>query len=177
MSKFKVGDRVQEIDWCGDMFARGKIYTVFSKAGFPYIYSDSGKDGVNPNGYPTLFKKIRGSMSKYDELKDRIDGVTRWDKEADDILQEIGDVNLYLTIKTKHMGDGSGKVTITDETCDSYEEKEKFYFNNQCEKLTAFKTALIWLLDNSSTKKDLVGQEVKADVEGKTYKVKILEVL
>ncbi len=123
--------------------------------------------------------KMENAMSKYDELKSRIEGVEGWDKEADDILQEMGkeftlengiSKSAYIEIPTSQIGN----IMIFDAT---KKEIKRFYFSSQCEKLSAFKKALMWLLDHSDIKKTIVGTEVKADIEGKTYKVRILEKL
>ena len=118
-------------------------------------------------------------MSKYDELKSRIENVEGWDKDADDIMQEMGkeftlengiSKSAYIEIPTSQIGN----IMIFDVT---KKEIKRFYFSSQCEKLSAFKKALMWLLDHSDIKKTIVGTEVKADIEGKTYKVRILEKL
>jgi len=119
------------------------------------------------------------SVSKYDELKQRIDNVTGWDKEADDILQEI------------HMGnkrnrrwilidiDNSGWIQVRD--CDGEKQiiRVKLPYSDQCEKLSAFKEALLWLLDHSGIKKDEKQTEIDAirkQVEELQEKLKKLEV-
>lgn len=85
-------------------------------------------------------------MSKYDELKQRIEALDNgWDKEADDVIREL-EVRYYISISTKIDG-----VEIQD---NNREKIEYFGYNTQCEKLTAFKNALLWLLDHSDIKKD-----------------------
>ena len=87
MNKFKVGDKVR--------FENGakEIIEEIDKRGFILgRYCDSGSLSslfADPRDY-TLIKK-GGSMSKYEDFKERISKVTGWDKEADDILQEIGE--------------------------------------------------------------------------------------
>ena len=95
MEKFKVGDRVlcnikkeyrsKDKEWVEGVIYKAEttyclvkgIHAIYMDANFPYFYCNKH------------LKLIGGSMSKYDELKQRIEAVTGWDKEADDILQEI----------------------------------------------------------------------------------------
>lgn len=132
----------------------------------------------NGIGYKVLQKK--DAMSKYDELKARIEKVTAWDKEADDIIRELNmKGKYYLTIM--NCDDQTGHVAIYERDSGDYApfgggEETKFVFHiDQCSKLEAFKKALMWLLENSSIKKTIVGQEVKAEIEGKVYKVKVIK--
>lgn len=53
--------------------------------------------------------------------------------------------------------------------------KNEFPFSSQCQKLQAFKDALLWLLDHSDIKKDLVGETKQIEIDGTVYKAKILE--
>lgn len=101
-----------------------------------------------------------------------------WDKEADDIYQElknnmrIGDFHLCNpTISIEgNTGNNSGYIKFI------YNQKSKsFSYQNQCSKNTAFKNLLLWIHDELGLDKPKVGDEVKADIEGKIYKVKILE--
>lgn len=97
-------------------------------------------------------------MSKYTELKERIEELDNgWDKDADDIANELRGVatstyhlslsvglnnyvRVYSGARTK---EGSlGKVLV------------KFEYDSQCEKNTAFKNALAWILDMSKFAKD-----------------------
>jgi len=87
------------------------------------------------------------TMSKYDELKGRIEALDDgWNKEADDVLQEIQG-EYYLLIGASNYIGISRTVLESSRVAD-------FYYNSQCGKMTAFKQALIWLLDHSSIKKD-----------------------
>lgn len=193
--KFKVGDRVRN-QYCG---YEGKIVYLGDEVNEPdwiYILRDDRKRGCGRNGewamekrYGVLLKEV--SMSKYDELKQRIEGLNNgWTREADDILNEIWfELNCgwqYITFShnssgkqgdgksiysgTIYIHDGAGKYIYKDYTA-------KFEFHTQCEKNQAFKKALLWLLDHSDIKKDLVGTEQKVEIEGKVYKAKIVEAL
>jgi len=66
-----------------------------------------------------------------------------------------------------------GRIEASHEASDK--RKMEFGYSGQCDKMTAFKKALLYLLDHSDIKQDLVGQEVKAEIEGKIYKVKVIE--
>ncbi len=116
-------------------------------------------------------------MSQYNKLKSEIEQVTGWDKKADDILDKMGSsfrltdssilTSAYIEIPTTKCGNififNAGKAEI-----------QRFHYSSQCEKLEAFKQALMYLLNCSDIKKDLVGQEIDAEIEGKVYKVKVL---
>ena len=90
-------------------------------------------------------------QSKYEELKARIEKVEGWTASANELIQEIAaytDRFLYICIPFKN----SDMIEIQDSL---RQRIERFSINgSQCSKLTAFKSALMWLLDNSSIKKD-----------------------
>ena len=116
----------------------------------------------------------------YHELKERIknwyqkarDNGGGYNKELDDILQEM-DINancfncIPLTSKKHYI---YVKLGLSDG-----DDKKSFLYHNQCQKLDALRDAAFWLLDHSDIKKDLCGTEQKIEIEGKTYKAKILE--
>jgi len=103
------------------------------------------------------FKIGERTMSKYDELKERIERLQNgWDKEADDILVELSKEtkNLYwLLIPISDNGWMWLKYGDTREKNNSYVAKET-YFYNQCEKMKQFKRHLLYILDHSNIKKD-----------------------
>ncbi len=153
----------------------GKVYEVKD-------VDEKGNIGIGSCYYnPKCFTK-EAEMSKYDELKKRIAAVTAWDEEADNIMQEMLNPKdrYYIcmpTFNSNPSGSGSREISIFRNNAfpSLADKKESFSYSSQCEKLDAFKKALMWLLDNSDIKKDIVGQEVKADIEGKIYKVKVLK--
>lgn len=103
------------------------------------------------------------TMSKYQELKERIENLQNgWDKEADDILAEIFPDNsgeIYrMTIPVWRIVTGSC-IEIRNATDDKI--IQCFRCRNQCEKLDAFKQALLWLLDHSDIKKDEKEEKIK----------------
>ena len=173
---FKIGDRVEVIKerYAGEI---GGIIKI-DKSDVSYrIQFDNGdiwwEKGEN-------IRKIEGFMSKYDNLKNRIDKVTCWGKEADDILQEIiGDGMQCISIPcdnkdaqiTIHQG-RRGTAKIGDTTISPL--LAFFHYNSQYKKLSAFKKTLLWLLDHSDIKQSLVGSEIKTEIESKVYKVKVL---
>ena len=92
-------------------------------------------------------------MSKYEELKERIEALNDgWNKEADDLLQtifkyiDLGSPQINVILNTGYMGEtkSSGEIRV-----ESNREDECFGFKTQCEKMKAFQSALMWLLDNS----------------------------
>ena len=95
-------------------------------------------------------------VKKHEELKSRIDNVTAWDKEVDDILQEIlGKTTYEIKINNFHSdADGANIEVYLSTLPPNIHNFQKFRWNNQCEKLEAFKKALHWLLDNSDIKDD-----------------------
>lgn len=94
-------------------------------------------------------------VSKYQDLKERIDNVTAWDKEADDILQEINPHCLFV-ITPYNTPDYTGFIRIMNLNLN--ETKISFDYDSQCEKLQAFKKVLMWLLDHSDIKDN--GKEI-----------------
>jgi len=90
---------------------------------------------------------LRGDekMSKYDELREKIDNLTAWDKEADDVL---GVIQGYLKSHCEFsIALGSvGRISVR------VGEVENFAFYTQREKLWAFKAACLWILDQSGLK-------------------------
>jgi len=108
-------------------------------------------------------------VDKYDELRARIDKVTCWDEEADNIMQEITHYRhpYWLSICC-HNGIGSA-ILVKDIHCkDGFENKASFTYENQCQKLSAFKQALVYLLDHSDIKKKIIDDNKKS--ETKIYK-------
>ena len=106
----------------------------------------------------TLAKEGTMNLVKEINLRNRIEAVTGWDKEADDIRvdiqkktnygirlyhygEHIGGFCIFDTIKSNIQGDSNTKAII------------KFDFNTQCSKFQAFKKALLWLLDKSGIDK------------------------
>lgn len=189
---FKIRDRVIFVKWSNERKWEkgygaeiGKIAVIEGISGKDYKIKFLGEVCIV---YVTSeqLQKV-GETNMYDELKERIEAVEGWDKEADNILQEIG-VMYFIDIPTTNkLGRNDGTISIATAKMENPLElkcprpiKESkvladFYYTDQCEKLQAFKDALMWLLDHSDIKKDIVGEEVKAEIEGKIYKVKVLE--
>jgi hypothetical protein len=181
--KFKVGDKVKIIEECSGTKS-GVIYPLRMHKGKLYVFPEypNTKRGCCCQSFWKLFKEAN-PMSKYDGLKNKIEGLNNgWTKEADDVLDELGEsvksfweknhveeyAPIILTIPLTKIGGMS---------VENAENKEFFHidYNSQCEKNQAFKKALLWLLDHSDIKKDIVGTEQKVEIEGKVYKAKIIE--
>ncbi len=107
-------------------------------------------------------------MSKYEELKERIEALENgWDKEADDLLKEI--IGKERCVIEFHNNNRVIEVGYYRDFLGG-----TFKYTSQCEKMSAFRNILLYLLDHSDIKKNLVGREVKAEIEGKIYQVKVL---
>jgi hypothetical protein len=148
---FKVGDEVEVINpdtisikngWKkGDRF----IISGIMKDWFAKKDLICGKE--NYNGiYETELKLIKGGSTMCEKsLRDRIEALPGWTKEADDILDEMGNIYMikfyekdkYLEVWTDPNGN----------------DIETFKWISQCSKLRAFKDALLWLLDKSGLEK------------------------
>ena len=117
---------------------------------------------------------IRDNLELYEKgepmsIKDRIDALTGWSKEADDILQELNLDKKYnyprieIGVRSNELY-GGGRIRIIDNSSSSYAPLEEFSYYTQCEKLQAFKDALLWLAEKSGKlddKKDKVKAEIK----------------
>lgn len=177
MSKFKVGDRavcekVEEYPDSQGWLTKGKIYKIigFNDSHGPQVSSDD--DGKPCDVGHGKFRKLGGSMSKYDELKERINNVTVWDEVTDSLFSLIGVPHHLQFIQDATSDYGHIELWIRN-----HKEKgdESFGYTDQCSKLKAFKQALMWFLDHSDIKKTIVGTEQKVEIEGKVYKAKIVE--
>jgi hypothetical protein len=169
---FKVGDRVK--DSCG---ISGKIIDYRSDRDFTIQKDSGGRWICSASDW-----ELEGvAMNQYDSLKARIANVTAWDKEADDILQEIGKGYALAIVCSDTSFPAS--ILIRETKISPRIPNEKFItedlagfrYNSQCEKLTAFKKALMWLLDHSDIKKTIVGTTQKVEIEGKVYKAEIIK--
>lgn len=137
------------------------------KKEFTLHYSDDsiGKDYTYPIDNLKCFSLLKGgAMNKYQELERRIGGVQGWDKEADDILTEImmGGANKAYRISAFIGDSGCLRISSGDKIV------EEYGFFSQCEKLSAFKKALLWLLEHSNIKKEdnqLEIDQIKADMK------------
>lgn len=145
--KFKVGDRVRWKStgrFLGTIIENDNVYP-----GNEYTISECGaKLHYDIKG----IEKIGDPMSKYQELKERIEALDNgWTKEADDILNELDrEGTAYrLSIPIWHGKNNSGIIIYKGD-----KEVIAFRYYSQCEKLKAFKKALMWLLDHSSIKNE-----------------------
>ena len=102
------------------------------------------------------------SMSKYDKIKQRIEALDNgWTKEADDVITEInpnGNRGKTISIPAWDVQHGY-YIEILD---GNKKGLKQFDYSTQCEKLDAFKKALLWLLDHSNIKKDERQEKVEA---------------
>ena len=191
MAKFKVGDKVEQI-----ASGQNTGYHDIGKEAFvveiggSYIDPGDGIKIAHIDDWSLVskewrgeqaFKKIGGSMTRCEEIEKQITEIEGWDKKADDVMLKINYNGRILF--DSNCGDSFGRILVithggrpskVNQDKGTYDIKMEFDYSSQCGKLKAFKKTLVWLLDNSDIKKDLVGQEVKAEIEGKVYKVKVL---
>lgn len=155
---FEIGDRVS---WSGHT---GTIVKIEDNGATTTLWDKdnafNGKDTCRDLSLWKQFKKIgEVKMSKYQELKERIENVKGWDKEADDILRELNKNGKYM-LCVFNCGDNSGKVCIYDRWAVNFAPWTRDtlfttdFGSNQCDKLDAGKRALLYLLNNSDIKKD-----------------------
>ena len=173
-NKFKVGDRVA-IKSLGSLWNRQRDGIIVKDDGsncYRYrVRFSTTNDNQIFEGIELI--KIGEPMNKYEDLKQRIaeldDG---WNKEADDVLQEIYNndkekENIWIEICI----DKNDIVRIKDS---NDKVIKKFPYDSQCSKMTAFKQALMWLLDHSDIKKE-DKSELKAEIKELRNKLEKLE--
>lgn len=103
-------------------------------------------------------KVVEDKMSKYETLrrKIKVECVNGWDKNMDDVLQEIfykycnGTPEITICCISR----ANSSVTVRNGNSNENIAPKSFYYNSQCEKNSAFQEALLYLLDNSSLRKD-----------------------
>lgn len=166
MNKFEVGDTVKCIDlhnahWREDEGRYKDTVYIPLVRGNPIEVIEI-QNGMlmldNRRLYnPECFIRVGGSMSKYNQLKGRIESLNDgWTKECDDILNEISSDPQYdisIPCGNKHPNTSLRYVTILNSQNTS-KWIETFRYTDQCSKLEAFKQALLWLLDHSDVKQD-----------------------
>lgn len=183
MPKFKVGDRVRVTD-TGFKRYNGETGIIIG-IDLTYCYPCRVKFDKHKNlllwSKVELIKEATMS-SKYEILKQRIEALNNgWDKDADNILQEIigkknGTPRLCICGGSLEGGNYETGIYIESFNWDFMKERSPVWsYNSQREKMTAFKSALTWLLEHSDIKKDIVDTEQKVEIEGKIYRAKILE--
>ena len=164
MSKFRVGDRIRSRCGKGDGTVKGHSPVD----GQAIVDRDDGM--LDWWTIENIWDKIgEGAMNKYQDLKRRIKAVQGWDKEADDIL---GEMNVPYQIEVNSRNDD--RRIVAWYMPEGNWLNKSLEYTSQCSKLTAFKSALLWLLDHSDIKKDIVGEEREAEYDGGRYKIKIL---
>jgi len=163
--EFEVGEKVKlvrggKIGWESKEWWKNAGLVIGGIYEIEEAYNNSSISVKGYNHHSNHFEKTGDTMNKYEELKQRIEAVEGWGKEADDILEEINNP-CTITIRcgdNKHIGqDGVTRHFISVAGSSDY-----FYYTSQCEKLQAFKDALMWLLDHSSIKKDEKRDKIKA---------------
>ena len=151
--EFKVGDKVKQIHTLfGD---ENPIVTItkITDDRIWHIHQGTLKE-VNCS-IGSFIKITEGSMDKYTELKQRIEGLKNgWDKEADEILQAVQGKQYIIIGYKSYLG-----ITL-DGDIDG--KRQDFWWTDQCTKMDAFQSALLWLLDHSDIKKDEKQEKIEA---------------
>jgi hypothetical protein len=175
--ELEVGDEVECVKLDGQYvyISKGNKYTI-SQIGLRGNLKFKESENLTPCWYnKDIFKLIKkgGSMCGQEKsLRDRIEALTGWDKEADDIIRKLFEHthdkvcgwNYYIAISP----DFSGKIKIINGNRgmpDFGEEVKDFDFSSQCSKLRAFKDALLFLLDQSGIEKSKVKSALEAEVK------------
>ena len=170
--KFKKGDVVESFNTGYSLHKWIKGYIVKHTWGNLYKVKvleadDPTKDFINEEWSFRESELELIERSKEMNLKDRIEALTGWDKEADDILQEMRLINVrsgqvgYCWALTIPFAD-SESIRITSNRTDT-SDFEAFPYNTQYQKLQAFKDALLWLAEKAGKlddKKDKAREEI-----------------
>ena len=77
-------------------------------------------------------------LKMMESMRERIEALTGWDKEADDILQEISPEGYRLNVCFK-LNNKWIEVGTWNSKNDDFSGYIDFYYSSQCEKLRAFK--------------------------------------
>lgn len=151
---FKVGDEVEVINkqeiWPGMI---GHIVKLGEVDNFPIKVQSITAVGQWGHYKEEDIKFIKETKV---DIRERIEALTGWDKSADDIIEELKNqcavVTLYIKIySNKNLSNGGVEIKLGD--AQEFPLTKIFTFENQCEKLEAFKKALLWLLDKSGLEK------------------------
>ena len=177
MDKFEVGDEVEFINDSCLVGQRGdrKIVCKVDVEGSTFFRD--GRCCAFPYDHLKLISKGGNKMSKYEvkfiyeELKQEIEamnGNTSLQKFGE-LLLKVGQTGKYLVLPTII----GRSFAIEGVSPGSIEMSAPF--NSPCDAIPALKKCFMWLLDHSDIKKDIVGTEQKIEIDGKTYKAKIVE--
>ena len=172
---FRAGDRVRcvgNIEGGGCGWSEGRTFIINRLTCGDTIAweEDTHKNGV----YTHHLEKIGGSM--YHELKERIENIQEYGKNADDLLEEIGGHRILVMRFERIYGDKNKGQIVIDQNKSAaawrFPKDGVFPYSSQCEKLTAFKSALLWLLEYSGIKKGLT-EEKRRSLQSQMDKLKI----
>ncbi len=169
MKKFQVGDlvKIKSGDSDSSKMFNGKTSKI-ETIGAGWYTLEIEKERLDSKGGVweqelTLICKIGETMTTRNRINNLNNG---WDKDADDVLQEIGKgyaisatcVPLnpsYISIRKTQ----SPSVKVGNYI--SYKLLARFPYTSQCSKITAFKDALLWLLEKSELEKEDKIKELK----------------
>ena len=182
MSKFKVGDRVRVVvGGSGVSFLDVGKKTIVTEVGGKYAIKSAvkTKDFKNEN-YDDWIDEESFELAM--TLKQRIEALNNgWDKEADNILQEIYEskMNTWYSLQIPcHNKEPNYKNSISIQKGETGCVVRQCYFTSQCSKNRAFKDALLWLLDKSGLEKEAKeGDCAEVEVDGKRFEAKLIRKL
>jgi len=184
-NEFKIGDRVKCLDGSAPGGVRHKEGNITelnidctARTNGITVHSVDWDEYGMWNVRQTNLQKVGVDMNLRKRIEALDDG---WNKEADDILQEIvgktEDNYMFLICGNTGKGTSSLKVFKNWTEYDRNNSVFEKYFKDQCSKNTAFTDALLWLLDKSGLDGHKEGDKIQISSEGKMYEVKILKKL
>ncbi|HEB13627.1 MAG TPA: hypothetical protein ENI13_01455 [candidate division CPR3 bacterium] len=151
--KFKKGDKVRVADWASSNFKGGIDFVEDPNYDSNFPATIKLKNGFCVN--PSEIQLIKEATM---DLRARIEALEGWDKEADDILNDTG-LEYSFDIYCK---DDKKRWQIYLWKDNNIEGSECFYFATQCDKLQAFKKALLWLAEKAGKLEDK--DKIKAEI-------------
>ena len=116
-------------------------------------------------------------------LRERIEKLNNgWDKEADDILQEIAEhidhrVKIVINQDKRDINQNYYHYGSINIIIDKYKKSLGWGDRGSCGKNRAFKDALLWLLEKSGLESAKEGDKAEVEVEGKMWEAKLVRKL
>ena len=132
--------------------------------------------GAMPLHKVVLAKGGEFMVNKYEELKEKIKNLNNgWDKEADDILQEILSYcdEEIVEFEIKFLShEGLIRIKTKPKNSDMYTADYPVNFNSQCSRNEAFKKILLYLLNKTNLKKEVTLKEKISKLENELSELK-----
>lgn len=123
--------------------------------------------------------KVLELVSEAQSIRDRINRIAGWDESCEKLIREIGSGYEIVLWRGQSTGDRGvciyhGRPALISWLLTS-EHKPVARFDFIENPVIAIKEALFWVANKNGKLEPQPGDETKAEIEGKTYKVKILE--